>query len=1723
MPQTLLDLVKDAQTKGATPEQIRESFSRNYGLDIRSVPPNTSMDLIRSRAKAAQFNADQAVKPAADLLKPLTAAKDEPPERVDLLGKPETLGEGAARTGKRLANWGGGVVTGLGALGAGAAAGVGEYADAVVPVVGKAFDVLNDPFGLGPRLKSKARTVAVDEAEAANKAVRQSRKDTGTGRTVLQDLGDLTAGVGHLVIGQGLNMEGPPNESPMDTAARREQQGEQLAAGAIGGTKDLIKGLADPWETNSLRTQSATTAATLLGVGKGLRTGTIAAGEAAAMRGGALGKAGATVASAARATDFPARALQGVGERVLKQLGAFPGAEEMTARLAEQVKTGAMTADEAAKLLEKHTPWQAVAVMHDLPPHLGAIAGHLADVGKGALYGAALGNDVIGAGAGALLGAAVPVASKILGRFAPDASARAHAAYQRQTNNPAAQSTPAATEVMRGIVEPPTRAHGEVRDLAAEAGGAYKRGDVSLVQPSANVSREELSSPKPPEINHVIEIDPHTGGLFRPAPEVNRRMALGEQAQGTSRWMTLARDAIKTIDELKSRPDTASPERAAAQAQFDRLRQAYNLAISHADDHPPATIRRVLGDLFPPMNEAFDRTKALNAEQALRDQIAAGGRDLQAFRGGNLPAPRDPMPASPAYGIEANALAQSEAEHLLGRREAEVGKAKGATFRAKGAQPFLDARARQTEREAQRAGNRTEPEYVPVAGEIDQTQGGNPTERELKRAEREYNDAAERVMSFWEKANAAKEKAADNRAAQKIPEVLQLQLDAARQRLIDLRKVGEGMAPPTTPRPTPRTNNWGAGLDEAAGMQHTTGTQLRLATTNSPVIEKAIDRAMETMNQSGPQIPRHWFARVFTDVLHDDGTSLLFSPRFRASLTNEILRQTGELSGKARTALVKALDDKFVAMNTDTFGPNPQALTIQFPDGVRRDVAEIIQDTVAKNPRIMKEIRADAMDRIGKQLAVQAEDTLLTSAIGEEQHRFVAPATDEAKSANPHNIKDIASYTANVVDRVSKGEVLPQMPVFDPIKMADMLEATARSGAVPRGASAADALKIAEQLRANYVPASPSVQTYLNHQRAMGLLPGNPGEVQFVEKGAGVTLDARIKMLQAAREISAVDKWLARSKLAMTAFRWKTQVNNIGSNLFHTFLQEGNAPMQIYGEAVAEALQLRNHLKTPGGPDAQMYQSLSRAGLGNLANLDAEVGALQAMSSPHGVVPAALHHIGQLARRGYNLGDMPFKIRRSAQAYRQAFEDLGVLGVGETARLRLPDNRGVDMRRVDGGWKVSGKTLLDGSDALSDLIGHSAVEQAQANYINPTHAPVWIQNLHANRLGTIAAPFMSWGWGAMDLPGKPGLLSRMLGYDGNVIVDTNSPKLLLRNAQRAMEIAVRRGVAQQAIKSQLDPNRDDAREALPYLYGDEGSVDIQRHPTDPFLVKAKDFSAMSPYSRSALVWRLGQAGIAYLFGLHNAPTAESLEGMAARDRKRVDIFTRLHANQTATAKDALDVALLSGNPLLDLSKDLNESASPKGHVDLGSTLARFTGSLIGGTPMDVLRIGIGLADPLSKASGRPFVWGGQTPGPVDAGTYAADLIFGMGYRDVQLVGDKGKAKLYLDKMHAALTEGLVRDHRDRLEKLGRMAATSSDAGVAAQMDKETEAYAKAQAFVETAYGARKAALITGAMKFMGPKATPEQRKAAQEQMEAPPPTAPAPAEDAGQNPSQPIP
>ncbi len=1444
--QTVGDRVAEYASKGLTSEQIATKFKDTFGLELKQVPKDMSMSTLQTMAK---------VLPTKVEFKGSAAAPAKP--------EPSML--------ERAANWAGGLATGLPSLAAGAVSSLPTLPGAHyggpggVPTAG--FEPITDvnesiAMDKAAAVENQRRIDQMKMAAEQAAKLRANRANMPTSRTLLADVGDVVSGLGRLFVGQGLNLEGPANEPPLETAKRRFEQGREMGAGLVGGTADIAKGLVtEPWSTNPARTQPVTTAMTVVPMAKGANLALRAGGEAATRAGGTVGRIGSAVAEATRATDVFGERLHAAGEWTKEKLAKFPGSEELLNKLQEDVQNGVITPKEAAKIMQDHTPWQSRFVESTLPQTVRPALETAGRVGKGALYGAVLGDTVVGPVAGALLGAAGAGGLELARKVSPAKYGRLRAAYRRNVVDPAAQETPAQTEIMRSIVEEPVRRSSEVQTLTEEAAGRLGQGQVEF-----DVSSKPQKTAAPMYDRLTFRSMEPERGLVPLQEESLARELIGEQAVGEGRF----------LDVLQKRKDS-------------------------------------------------------RAEQLAKD--------------------------------------------------------------------------------------------------------------------------------------------------------------------IEQRPQGE---------------SWPTALDIEARLKEPGAGDSIPSKTTSTAFNKVVDQVGKAMTAAGQEVNPEWFHRALTSSLDETSTAMGYSPRFRKIVAMEAANfmQISPKS-KAYKPFIAAVDNKLVELARESLGPTPKSFTLVNEAGQEMRLNDLQVDAVRAIERSsrmpappwykidrrlppMEELRADITQRLGRTLRMQTEDTHLAHAIDRERQRFIAPASPSSKTnvINPSGVKDPATYAINIADRVAQGEPMPLMTVYDPKEMAARLRQVADTGLVPVGRSVGEITALAEHLE-SMKPVSAELAQYMGDQKQLAMIGDSPGTGMWATAGTDAALTARVKLLQVARNADVLDRMLNQFKVSMTALRAKTWVNNIGSNVVMQSLRLGKLPTQVIAEAAEAAkgmLQYQRDPKSLPREQVQMYRSLAHGGLSSLAKLEGDFNALTALSSAQGVVGGAVHHTLELAKKGYGYGDMPFKVMESVNRYRQTMSDLSQLKDGEWVRLRLSGDSAVDLRKVPQGFEANGKFVPE--QQLSNLVGRAAVTFAQDSFINTAHAPVWLQKLHSGRYINIASPFLAWAWGALELPGKQGLLRRALFFDGNSMVDTNNPALLARNSARALYLGAMRDALIKSTMSSLHSERDEIRRVFPYAFGNEGAVDIQPKKDDPFAVSAHDFGPMNPFSRAALVWRLGQSAIGNLYGVTGAPGSQPwkeppTEEMDPQRRRRAEFFTDLRSKQVATVKDALDAASLAGNMFIDLARDMEQASAPNAKIDPSDVLAKFVVNLIGGSAVDVAKVAYGTAvDPMEKMAGRPWRYTGEKAGPGDAGQWAVQTLLGIGYMDKELYGQRGKIASYLRRFEAALQHSIEKDHDDRIEKIATN-STLSENERTSQLEKLNAAQADAKAWVSQAVGKAKTKLYESAMEFSG--------------------------------------
>lgn len=506
---TVGDAIKMARDAGLPADAMRAQFKANTGLDLDRVNPHWTLDRIRRIREMSRSQGANQARNAKPWLQ--SVAEDV---AVGVAGLP-AMALGAA-----------GQTLGTAALGAAQEQMGGREAGELAASSG----VLG---GVAQRNKdAAAEAMRVVEERRGIPALASARRDAA----------DILSG-GHQLLSLAVGAaphEGQREPGMLDAIgagiADRYRTGQQLAAGAIGGTVgQYVAAAQDPAAAVSAQPVTwAMEALPLVG-----RIGAAAKAASASARAGRFADVAATAAEAA--SPGPAGRVD-ITQSVPRQLTERAKADALA--LKQRVDQGLLTPEQAGAIMEQRFPGLVGPVSAALTS-----AGDMVAKGASALQGATAGavfGDLLPGGplVGAALGAVAPGLAK---RALDAVPAGVAASVSRRFQDPNAQQTPQETVRARQILEPSRHGRGAVVAATERAGGRMEQG--------AELSREAERVPVPAPGTVLSEVT--LEGVVRPprAESFGRDAVsemVGQQAAEVGLRQDVAaalRQTIKQIDD----------------------------------------------------------------------------------------------------------------------------------------------------------------------------------------------------------------------------------------------------------------------------------------------------------------------------------------------------------------------------------------------------------------------------------------------------------------------------------------------------------------------------------------------------------------------------------------------------------------------------------------------------------------------------------------------------------------------------------------------------------------------------------------------------------------------------------------------------------------------------------------------------------------------------------------------------------------------------------------------------------------------------------------------------------------------------------------------------------------------------------------------------------------------------------------------------------------------
>lgn len=543
--------------------------------------------------------------------------------------------------------------------------------------------------------------------------------------------------------------------------------------------------------------------------------------------------------------------------------------------------------------------------------------------------------------------------------------------------------------------------------------------------------------------------------------------------------------------------------------------------------------------------------------------------------------------------------------------------------------------------------------------------------------------------------------------------------------------------------------------------------------------------------------------------------------------------------------------------------------------------------------------------------------------------------------------------------------------------------------------------------------------------------------------------------------LGLLDKWFKSNN---TNKSLASGVNNFIPNISNVGMQYGVDPVTMLSNGVQTLQDLADwHGKDAGhvsADNARAFKNLDKAGVG-MDFVQHQLGD-QAMS-PSEVLRTDpffgwLRNPGtdlphtRAAKWFYRFGDQVIRVQEGVQQFKRAAQDIAGLKDGEFYDLAPTKRQQVRVTREGDQYYVQNPYALEAkdraptpvtADQLDQLIGKHAAHRSTLIVQDYPDIPQYPKALTTSKwLRALSSPFRSYAGGAIDMPGKAGLVTNTMARSP-FAVSTNSKTALARAGAQELKATLGRSMIVNGVRAQL------------VKQGANGPVAnmFRSRPDDDQRVIIGNL--MSPQAIEGLrmtQWaNIGPTAdfVGMLAALAAQPESAREHGLA--EQGKLTAFGK-EVVAADTGKDfnvarALRLAMMSGGPIANMWDAVEQDAKAGRPVRLEKLTTTMANSLVGGLnaaawrslagyladtgPDEHLRLPVGGArEAAAELSGRKRTTESLTGSP-ETPAYAMPLI---SYFTAQVLGkafqaqdvnsmDPKQVKSILREMGLAMKQG----------------------------------------------------------------------------------------------------
>ena len=750
-----------------------------------------------------------------------------------------------------------------------------------------------------------------------------------------------------------------------------------------------------------------------------------------------------------------------------------------------------------------------------------------------------------------------------------------------------------------------------------------------------------------------------------------------------------------------------------------------------------------------------------------------------------------------------------------------------------------------------------------------------------------------------------------------------------------------------------------------------------------------VDRIVEAGNRSSapsrPRLKREAVVKVLTDALNKDGLTLALSSRARGAVYAHVAKL---MPKGVRDVFMKSFDDAIVEASKNFMSKEQTNLKITMPDGtsktIRQLLVEVGEEMAAKDPKGYREWQAEAVRATGPSLGGVLEKALTAQELVNEAKRFTykdtAKKVDPKKDAQPSDITHLDGKT--VKSMIKGGEARPLMAPHEVVRQIDP--------------------KISVNPDASFYAKVPDrVRDFMMDNSPDKAIPKD----LYIDKGFLKTIETRLDGMELVDKATWGVKLAQHIRLGYTAYNLPTSKGNSVANVVIESGTTGVDPITVTkGVVEAHRWWTKGSAGKFTGAELREFRGLQKSGAvatNILEDIVANIG--KHAKSEQGAV-AAVRKTGAAARKFYQAQDAAFKVYSARRNYKIINDKANRLADGRSLWVQLRDGPVVKLKKVDGHVTLRGKTLSE--QGLADILANASTVPALGRFFDYTSGGLGLKRRMGSPATSWAAPYFSWPYYAMDIPGvKRGLLTNILDDAGGGFWKTNDPVLVAEGAKEAIRVGARRASLEQAGLMLTDKDRRKYGADLAWGRADESAR--LAFPTDtPGEADVLKFRQEYVGSASEVIWRMFHSGATAVLGgdwltdTSGDKRAQSLvpgiNAQAARKRLR-RMWLKKQKGEIVSGEQMLG-AVGFGGALIEGMYD--EVVGKRGYgrkpTRWDKVVMDFTKMMIGGTPGTVVEVAAGLADPYGDAGNRRTSTVKGKSGPEPAFRYMIRKLLSIG-------------------------------------------------------------------------------------------------------------------------------